>query len=179
MEEIDNQEEVSKVDTPSNQPRMKSKHALAHDSIFKGKLDKDREESTPAPVSVEVVSNSRHFDELYNSDEMTRLQELEVIIHDILSESTDLDILANRRKPSKEDFNQYYELIVSRLDRIYYSKSEIFVTLSFYFSENLFNMMRLLDRRNLMPIIQELDEKFDFSSMQGLGIEDIDEIEIV
>jgi hypothetical protein len=170
------QEDQSNTD----QSNQNSKHTLKYDSIFKGAKNNDTEyESTPAPLSMDVHQRSRHYDEIFNSEDSDRLMRLEQQIHEILIEHTDLKIMDNRRKPSKDDYNYFYDLLLSKLDMIIYTRAEIFVILSYYFSENLFNMMRLLDRRHLLPIIEELDEKYKFSSMNLLDCDDFDEVDIV
>ena len=40
-----------------------------------------------------------------------------------------------------------------------YTQSEIFVELSYYFTDNIFNMYKLLDKKYATSIIKELREK--------------------
>ena len=40
-----------------------------------------------------------------------------------------------------------------------YTKSEIFVELAYYFTDNIFNMYKLLDKKYATAIIKELREK--------------------
>ena len=75
-----------------------------------------------------------------------------------MDKKTDIDFLMNRRKPDKKKFNQYYELCLSELS-LKYTKSEILVELSTYFTDNIFNMYKLLNKKNATGIIIELKEK--------------------
>jgi hypothetical protein len=66
--------------------------------------------------------------------------------------------LNNRRKPSKSDFNYFYYLLKTNLQQEKFSNIEIFNELSVYFSDNLFNMFKLLDNKWRNMIISELQE---------------------
>jgi hypothetical protein len=73
-------------------------------------------------------------------------------VYDILKENTSINFLNNRRKPSRNDFNQYYTLLKTNLKDESFTNVELFNELAVYFSDNLFNMFKLLDNnwRNLI-----------------------------
>ena len=64
----------------------------------------------------------------------------------------------NRRKPSKSDFNHYYHLLKTNLEDDGFTNVELFNELSVYFSDNLFNMFKLLDNKWRNLIINELQD---------------------
>ena len=49
-----------------------------------------------------------------------------------------------------------------------FSRSEIFVELSYYFSDNLFNMFKLLDKSSSAAIISELMTKYKVSHIKSV-----------
>ena len=73
----------------------------------------------------------------------------------MLSEKTELDFSCNRRKPNRQAFNDYYKMLIDNIGKEY-TKSEIFVELSYYFTDNIFNMFKLLDKEYATQIIIEL-----------------------
>ena len=58
----------------------------------------------------------------------------------------------------RQIFNSYYQMLLTNL-KYKYTKSEIFVTLSYYFTDNIFNMFKLLDKKHATIIIMELKNK--------------------
>jgi hypothetical protein len=66
--------------------------------------------------------------------------------------------LNNRRKPSRVDFNNYYLLLIIELDSERFTNVELFNELAVYFSDNLFNMFKLLDNKWRNLIILELQD---------------------
>jgi hypothetical protein len=78
-----------------------------------------------------------------------------------------LDFKQNRRKPNKETFNNYYNLLLKELG-FRYTKSEIFVELSYYFTDNIFNMFKLLDKKPATIIIKELMQKGYLKNINGI-----------
>jgi hypothetical protein len=64
----------------------------------------------------------------------------------------------NRRKPSKVDFNSYYELLKSKLQDESFTNVEIFNELSVYFSDNILNMFKLLDSKWRNMVLKELED---------------------
>ncbi len=79
-------------------------------------------------------------------------------VYEVLAEHTDLNFLNNRRKPSRTDFNHFYYLLKTNLQEENFTNVEIFNELAVYFSDNLFNMFKLLDNRWRNLIISELQE---------------------
>lgn len=139
------------------------KHSLKYDSIFKGKKEDSEEDDTDFErmVSNETfeVDKSSHFwiesidNENYVKDKLVKEK-----VYEVLRSHTDLNFLNNRRKPSKNDFNKYYFLLKTHLKNEKFTNIEIFNELSVYFSDNLFNMFKLLDNKWRNLIIQELQE---------------------
>ena len=76
-------------------------------------------------------------------------------VYDLLEEKTELDFSSNRRKPNKQAFNVYYKMLLDNIGNEY-TKSEIFVEFSYYFTDNIFNMFKLLDKEYATQIIVEL-----------------------
>ena len=64
----------------------------------------------------------------------------------------------NRRKPSRSDFNSYYNLLKVQLEEESFTNIELFNELAVYFSDNLFNMFKLLDNKWRNMIINELQD---------------------
>jgi hypothetical protein len=79
-------------------------------------------------------------------------------VYDVLKNHTSINFLNNRRKPSRIDFNTYYELLRSNLQEESFSNVELFNELAVYFSDNLFNMFKLLDNKWRNLIITELQD---------------------
>jgi len=146
--------------------KMEGKHRLKRDTIFYGKLNEEEEESEylhtsgsdffnkdfPIEKGTQYEMESRHFDEVESQ------RNLKKKIYELLKNNTDLDFKANRRKPNKQAFNKYYEMIINEIGN-QYTKSEIFVELSYYFTDHIFNMYKLLYPIHATNIIMELKEK--------------------
>lgn len=146
----------------TNKHKQEGKHRLKEDTIFKGKSDK----RSDIDKELDFYSEENDYNELtkffdYESEEYTKTLEqnnLSKDVYEVLNTMTDIDFSQNRRKPNKENFNKYYNLIVKELS-FRYTKSEIFVELSFYFTDNVFNMYKLLDKKPATIIIKELMQK--------------------
>jgi len=95
---------------------------------------------------------SRHYEDYHYRKNLT------VDVYEILDVQTEINFTENRRKPNKQTFNEYYRMCVEDLGTKY-TKSEIFVELSYYFTDNIFNMFKLLNKKNATGIILELKEK--------------------
>ena len=108
--------------------------------------------------SYDIEKGSAYEHESHFNEDYKHKQELTKDVYDILDTETDIDFLANRRKPNKETFNEYYDMCVDNLS-IKYTKIEIFVELSYYFTDNLFNMFKLLNEKNATGLIIELKDK--------------------
>jgi hypothetical protein len=57
-------------------------------------------------------------------------------VYAILSQNTSLNFMNNRRKPSRNDFNQYYCLLKQNLEEESFTNVELFNELAVYFSDN-------------------------------------------
>ena len=159
----------------TNKHRQEGKHSLERDTIFKGKLDK-KEYDDNGDV---VVDNTNHYEQDDYSDSISFFDKydddedyldqnnLNKDVYEILKEHTTIDFTQNRRKPNKESFNEYYNLLLKELG-FRYTKSEIFVELSYYFTDNIFNMFKLLDKRPATIIIKELTQKGYLKNLTGV-----------
>ena len=144
--------------------KLEGKHSLKYDSIFKGKKEDPIEEGDVDPYtnyhkdSIEVDKSSSYYFESIDNEAYIRQKLVKERVYTILSEHTSINFLNNRRKPSRVDFNQYYELLRIQLKEESFTNVELFNELSVYFSDNLFNMFKLLDNKWRNLIISELQE---------------------
>lgn len=151
----------------TNKHKQEGKHSLKRDTIFKGKKDDKNDESTHNDDS--YYDNVNIFEIQYNeNDDIISSTDLTKDIYDILDKETDIDFKQNRRKPNKDSFNNYYNLLVKELG-YRYTRSEIFVELSYYFTDNIFNMFKLLDKKPAMNIIKELTQKGFLKNLDGIN----------
>lgn len=148
-----------------NKHKLEGTHTLKRDTIFLGKEEKIEDEMDLMSAYMDIQNESYEIEkgtnyeyESRNFEEYYYGKQLVDDIYNILKENTNIDFLTNRRKPNKQTFNEYYSLCVSKLNTKY-SKSEIFVELSYYFTDNIFNMFKLLNKKNATGIILELKEK--------------------
>ncbi len=144
--------------------KIQGKHSLKYDSIFKGKKEdplSDDEFDTMSSFyneSFEVDKGSIYWFESIDNENYVKEKRIKEKVYEVLSINTDLNFLNNRRKPSKSDFNNYYFLIKSNLKDENFSNTELFNELAVYFSDNLFNMFKLLDNKWRNLIISELQD---------------------
>lgn len=147
-----------------NKHKLDGKHSLERDVLFTGKLEEKKDEEINDTTNffyseeVSVETGSQFEFESRNHEDYINNLNLEKDIYDLLTDETDLDFNQNRRKPKREDFNDYYELLQKNLKHKY-TNCEIFVALSYYFTDNIFNMYKLLDRKHAATIIVELKNK--------------------
>lgn len=164
----------------TNNHKIEGKHALKRDTIFKGKLDdgEDLEYNFyTSPVSSDDYSPNDgfvlesgslyEFETKFNDEYISNL-ELSKDVYDLLSERTDLDFSSNRRKPNRQAFNDYYRLLLNELGKKY-TKSEIFVELSYYFTDNIFNMFKLLEKDYATFIIIELKQSGYLDNLNSIN----------
>jgi len=151
-----------------NKHKLEGTHSLKRDTIFMGKLDEESDELEDYELSSSISDydtdnydiekgstyevETRHYQDYYYKKSLTK------DIYDILDNKTEIDFVENRRKPNKQTFNNYYKMCVEDLG-MKYSKSEIFVELSYYFTDNIFNMFKLLNKKHATGIIVELKDK--------------------
>lgn len=148
----------------ANKHKLEGTHRLKRDTIFLGKVDteEDAEETTTSfeyeQNNFEIERGSEYDAESKSYENYFYVKELAEDIYKILDEKTTINFTQNRRKPNRQTFNNYYKMCITDLDTKY-SKSEIFVELSYYFTDNIFNMFKLLDKRYATGIIIELKNK--------------------
>jgi len=149
----------------ANKHKLEGTHTLKRDTIFMGKVDEFLEEEETFGSYMEL--NNENYDiergsdyeiESRHHEDYHYRKQLISDIYEILKENTDIDFVMNRRKPNKQTFNDYYVMCINKLNTKY-TKSEIFVELSYYFTDNIFNMFKLLNKKNATGIILELKEK--------------------
>ena len=147
----------------ANKHKQEGTHALKRDTIFKGK----KENPDEPQQSTDFYNDSYRLEDYdtHHSEDLEYKKNLTKDIYKILEEKTEIDFLANRRKPNKKTFNMFYEMCLDNLD-MNYTKSEIFVELSYYFTDNIFNMFKLLNKKNAYGIILELKNK---GYLSGIG----------
>ena len=170
-EEYDDIDIMFKFQT--NNHKIEGKHSLKRDTIFKGKIEENEsehsyitEEFSSDGFPIEVGS-MYEFESKSNSEYVNRV-ELSNDVYLLLKENTYLDFTSNRRKPNRQAFNDYYRMLLDRLGRKY-SKSEIFVELSYYFTDNIFNMFKLLDKEYATQIIMELKQNGYLDNLNNIN----------
>jgi hypothetical protein len=175
-DDVDTEEDVMfKFNT--NNHKLEGKHSLTRDTIFKGKLDDNSEQSeyyigtqeenySYDGLPIEVGSNYE-FESKYHEEYVGRLN-LSRDVFDLLTEKTELDFSSNRRKPNKQAFNDYYKMLLDNIGKEY-TKSEIFVELSYYFTDNIFNMFKLLDKEYATQIIVELKQSGYLNNLNNIN----------
>lgn len=146
----------------TNKHKREGKHSLKRDIIFNGKKDEktvsDAPDTHQSTASYKLESGSIFEFESKNNEEYVNQKQLSKDVFDVLSKNTNIDFNTNRRKPNKITFNEYYILLLNNL-RMNYTNSELFVELAYYFTDNIFNMFKLLDKRHATIIIKELKQK--------------------
>ena len=151
------------------------KHSLGRDVFFKGKREEITSEEdlsyiSPMQENFQYDPSSTVYDEVYKNGDTERQRKLTKTIHEILSEKTEIDFTAPRRKPSKVDFNRYYMLIKSEMKDLGFSNVEIFNELAVYFSDNLFPIFQLLDKQWRNLILKELEDHIGKVPKESLDI---------
>jgi len=144
--------------------KVEGKHALKYDSIFKGSkkepLAEDDMDSFAGyyPDSIEVDKSSQYHFESVDNEQYVRQKQVKEKVYEVLNDHTSINFLNNRRKPSKVDFNNYYALLRKHLKEESFTNIELFNELSVYFSDNIFNMFKLLDNEWRNLILTELED---------------------
>lgn len=158
---FDKEEETNNVVLSKH--TLQGKHSLRYDSIFKGKkedplTEDDIEVHSNFNDNFEVDKSSMYWFESVDNENYIKDKRLKEKVYQVLSEHTDINFLNNRRKPSKVDFNNYYYLLRTNLQNESFTNIELFNELAVYFSDNLFNMFKLLDNKWRNLIISELQD---------------------
>lgn len=167
--ELIDKEEEKPVEADDNEivlskHKLEGKHSLKYDSIFKGKkedpLDEDDLDGFAYyhKESIEVDKSSNYYFESIDNEAYVRTKLVKEKVYSVLSDHTSINFLNNRRKPSRADFNEYFNLLKSNLESESFTNVELFNELAVYFSDNLFNMFKLLDNKWRNMIIAELQE---------------------
>jgi hypothetical protein len=145
--------------------KVEGKHSLKYDSIFKGKKEDVVDEDDCSDCfsgyykdTIEVDKSSNYHFESIDNEMYVRTKLVKERVYIILGEHTTISFLNNRRKPSRVDFNNYYALLKIHLKEESFTNTELFNELSVYFSDNLFNMFKLLDNKWRNLIIDELQD---------------------
>jgi hypothetical protein len=177
--EIEIETEIDSEDESKKESKHKEvgKHALKYDSIFKGKkddgnLDEYIIESASKNNSFDPDTSSSYSFERESPTEYVRLKQLKNDLYEIIITDIKLNIKNSRRKPSRVDFNKYYSILVDKLDMGIFSYSEVFIEFAYYFSDNIENMFKLLDKKWGGKIAQELAKRGNIRGAKNL--EDID-----
>jgi hypothetical protein len=150
--------------------KMEGKHSLKYDSIFKGKKEVPLDEDDPDGFAlyhkdtIEVDKSSNYYFESIDNESYVRTKLVKEKVYMVLSENTSINFLNNRRKPSRADFNDYFNLLKINLEGESFTNVELFNELAVYFSDNLLNMFKLLDNKWRNMIIAELQDHIGKSS---------------
>jgi len=160
----------------TNNHKLDGKHSLKRDTILNGKVDEVEVEGMETYKqdmdyfsSHDPVEHGSIFeDESRNNEELANRRNLSQDIYTILKEKTNIDFNVNRRKPNKITFNSYYKMLLNDVGKTY-TKSEIFVELAYYFTDNIFNMYKLLDKKYAIGIIEELRDKGYLSNLKSIN----------
>lgn len=158
----------------TNNHKIEGKHSLKRDTIFKGKIEDETQEHSyitedyaPSDGFPIEAGSAYEFESKHNDEYVNRL-ELSNDVYILLQSKTELDFTSNRRKPNRQAFNDYYKMLLDNLGRKY-SKSEIFVELSYYFTDNIFNMFKLLDKEYATQIIFELKQSGYLDNLNNIN----------
>lgn len=164
--EVDKPTDVEETedDIVLSKHKLEGKHSLKYDSIFKGKKEDPLSEDDLDGVSmyyrenIEVDKSSNYYFESIDNERYTRTKLVKEKVYLVLNQHTTINFLNNRRKPSRSDFNNYYSLLKTNLKDESFTNIELFNELAVYFSDNLFNMFKLLDKKWRNLIISELQD---------------------
>lgn len=163
----DEDKSSNEKDVVLSKHKVEGKHSLKYDSIFKGKKEDPINEDEDIisdnytdfnKDSIEIDKTSSYHQESMNNEAYIRSKKAKEKVYKVLKEHTELNFMNNRRKPSRVDFNNYYNLLKTHLRDESFTNVEIFNELAVYFSDNLFNMFKLLDNKWRNMIISELQE---------------------
>ena len=163
--EVEKTTESGEEDIVLSKHKIEGKHSLKYDSIFKGKKEEAVDEDDTSDLfsgyyreTIEVDKGSNYHFESIDNEIYIRTKLVKERVYFVLREYTAISFLNNRRKPSRVDFNNYYSLLKIHLKDESFTNVELFNELSVYFSDNLFNMFKLLDNKWRNLIINELQD---------------------
>lgn len=167
IDDDDEDKSSNEKDVVLSKHKVEGKHSLKYDSIFKGKKEDPISEDEDIisdnytdfnKDSIEIDKTSSYHQESMNNEAYIRSKKAKEKVYKVLKEHTELNFMNNRRKPSRVDFNNYYNLLKTHLRDESFTNVELFNELAVYFSDNLFNMFKLLDNKWRNMIISELQE---------------------
>lgn len=154
-----------------NKHKIEGVHRLSKDVIFNPDLSSPESpyelgDELADDIDDEWEDSRESYGEIYSHVHGTNQEfegfvtnvELSNDVYELLKTKTKIDLSSNRRKPNKITFNSYYELLTTELHNKY-SKAEIFVELTHYFTDNLFNGFKLLEKKHATGIILEMKNK--------------------
>ena len=162
IEEISEISDISDIDedVSISKHTQEGKHSLKYDTIFKGRkedpLTEDDLDFGYHVDRIEIEKGTDQWSESMDNENYVRSRIVKEKVYSLLKDKTNLNFLNNRRKPSKIDFNKYFQILNLGLKSEGFSSIEIFNELSVYFSDNLFNMFKLLNNKWRNIIISEL-----------------------
>lgn len=163
-EEVEDSDFDIKIKNSIGKHKIEGKHSLDRDTIFFGKIEEEVDENLESSFNdyyednYSIEAGTIQEDETLHQDKLHNKKELSQEVYLILKKNTKLDFHSNRRKPNKQTFNNYFDLLIETLD-YKYEKCEIFVELSYYFTDNIYNMFKLLNKELATSIIKELKYK--------------------
>lgn len=156
-------EALGEEESKKKPAKHSGKHSLKYDSIFKGRKTDAATPDDYDPIfdsrqsdKMEIDPGSTFHEEATNPEEYEQGKRLKERVYDLVRTHTAVNISNNRRKPSRADFNRYYKMVITELRGEGFSKPAIFVELAHYFSDNLYNMFRLLDADSGAEILRDL-----------------------
>ncbi len=163
----------------TNNHKLDGKHSLKRDTILNGKLTEgsDLDDATQLhgmefelhdTGDIPIERGSMFEEESKHAEDVQVKRKLAEDVYYLLKNNTELDFRSNRRKPNKATFNNYYKMLLANIDK-QYTKSEIFVELAYYFTDNIFNMYKLLDKKYATTIIMELREKGFLNNLNSIN----------
>lgn len=166
-----------KTQTPNKsnkKPKFVGKHTLTYDTIHNSKKVENEtleEEYYINDINHNFeVSHAVDTGQSYSSDEYYFSHELKQKVFDLLVQHTDIDFSPDkkRRIPSINDLNSYYKLLIDELVSARYSYTEIFISLSEFFSDKIWNVYKKMNSTYKDIIIKELQEKYDISEINEM-----------
>jgi hypothetical protein len=164
LDETISDENIEGDDVILSKHKIEGKHSLKYDSIFKGKkedpLSEDELDSFSSYFkdTIEVDKSSMYHHESIDNEVYVRESLVRQKVYEVLEKYTTINFLNNRRKPSKVDFNTYYGLMKTHLKDESFTNIELFNELAVYFSDNIFNMFKLLDHKWRNLVLKELED---------------------
>jgi predicted SprT family Zn-dependent metalloprotease len=161
----DNEDDIDDFDEDdsfSSKHKANKKHELIYKTFVKEekRIDQDDFEFNlilETVESTETNRNSAHYVQSVENDNYIKNKKVSEKIYNYLLENTDMNFLTARRKTSKNNFNNIFFKLIHLLKEENCSKTVIFHELSYYFSDNLRNMFKLLDEQYKIMILKELE----------------------